>query len=184
METRIKGISMLHMVDYLTEHHGPEAVDRVAAKLSPAAARALKTGTAFEWFTVPTFAEIERCVIAEYYGGDLTQAWRMGKHDMEESMGKVYRFLFKFMSPASLIERSAKVFHTFVEGGRCVIDRVDDREIRATVEGIEPPDEAYCHDLRGSFLGLMSLCGIKEGVVEHDRCRLKGGATCSYRVRW
>jgi hypothetical protein len=182
--TRIKGISMIHMVDYLKAVHGAGSVDRVAARLSAKSAKALKVGTAFEWFDLPTFVEIERTVIALYYGGDIKEAWRMGKYDMEESMNKVYRFLFRFFSPATLIDRSAKVFHTFVEGGNCAIERVGGTEVRATIEGIEPLDECYCHDLRGSFLGLISLCGLKSGEAEHVTCRLRGDKTCSYHVRW
>jgi hypothetical protein len=183
-EVNVKGISLIHLRDFLVAAHGEEGLRAVAGSLSPGVAKALATPAAMAWYPLKDYVEIERAVIGRFYGGDVSQAARIGRHDLEESLNKVYRFLFQFMEPTFLIKRSARLWNTFISGGGIELEQPTPRSARIRLRDLDTLHPVYCHDLSGSFAGALSACGQGHAVVAHTECRFRGGKACVFEGRW
>lgn len=184
METRIKGVSLVNLAEFVLAHHGEEGMRKVERALPPDAAKVFATAVAFEWYPLRTMIAIEAQIMDAFYGGDYTQGWRLGSFDMERNLSTIYKVLFRFLSPADVVARSGKVFHTFVDQGAVEVIEHDPRRFTVRFPGLHTQHPVYCHDLLGSLRGTLAACGVKSPDIVHSACCLQGAPACTYDVSW
>ena len=185
-EPRVKGILPIHLNSYLVAHHGEAGLQQVCAQLSAAAAQMVKSPVAHEWYPHRDFLEAEETITRLLYAGDLSQAWRFGHFNMEESVNRVYRFLFRFLSPELLVQKSAKLWSTLMDQGQLTTESLGPRSIAVQVGGFVPGKPVWCHEMRGGLLGALAVCSIPEAQrrVTETACAFKGAAGCRFEIRW
>jgi hypothetical protein len=183
-EPRIKGVSFVHLHDFVAQNHKDEGIDKVVARLTPEQGRAFNVPNATEWYPLTTLIAVERAIVELYYAGDVQEAWRFGQYDLQLSVGRVYRFLFQMLQPTFLIKRGAKLWGTMVEGGKMSVEELEPRHVRVHFDDFNPIDRVYCNDMRGSLLGMLEACGIKSGAVTHPKCVLDGAKSMMFDVTW
>jgi hypothetical protein len=182
---RIKGISVIHLHDFVREFHGEDAPAKVGDGLSPPLSKMFQFASAFEWYPLEDHIAVEARIIDLFYGGRYEEGWRIGVHDMEASIGTVYKIAFRFLGPLDVITRSAKLFSTFVDQGSMeIVKQEGERHFVVRFPGLPVPHPVYCGDLRGSIIGTLRCCGVKEPRVEHIECALKGASGDGFDVRW
>jgi len=153
---------------------------RLRQKLSPAVLKVFSFPNASEWYPISWLVEIEKAACELFYGGDYREAWRFGYYDLEVSVSRIYRFLFRFLEPTFLFERTTKLWNTLVDQGRVVLDNKSN-PLTISFHDVHPPHSVYCHDVRGSLMGSLAACGAKDIVVDHPECVLQGKPACVYR---
>ena len=183
-EAKLKGISFVHFHEYLVEMHGEEGLKLISGGVSPRAAKTITQPNAAEWYPLADLVELERAFVDRFHGGDSTRSALIGCYDLERSVGKVYRFLFKFLEPAFLVKRSAKLWSTLVDQGRVEIEELEANRIVMRIHELNPLHAVYCNDIRGSSLGMLQACGVRTGVVEHTECVLDGKPACRFDIHW
>jgi len=184
VEPRIKGISLVHLSDFVRAEHGEDAHRELCRSLPGPEAKAFELPSAFDWYPLSQYIAIEKRVLEAQYGGDVKEAWRFGAFDLERALNVVYRIAFRFMSPADGGARSAKLFNTFIDQGAMEVTAQGDKRFLVRFPGLETADEVYCNDLRGSIIGTLRVCKIPEPKVEHVECRQRGGAVCTFEATW
>ncbi len=181
---RIRGVFLVHLGELLLKEHGPEALEKVAARLSPEAARALRAPANFDWYPMTDAVAIEQAVIDAFYGGDIAQAARFGRFDVHDSLKGIYRFLFRLLDTETLILKAGKVWSKYYDQGRLIAEKVGPRNVLLRVEGFNPVHPIHCHELTGAFYGAVDAARLKTGRVEHSECVLDGKQACLFEVRW
>jgi len=183
-ETRLKGIVLVHFRDYVIEKHGEKILDELLAGLSPEASKLLNSPAGYEWYPLKPVVEIEHAIVKRLFGGDLTQIAELGRYDMIEAISKIYRILFRFIDPATIVSVSGKLWSKFHDQGSLTAERVGPREVLVRVQGHQPLDVIHCHEVRGGLLGCFSVCNLPKGRADHLECVLQGAPACLYRLTW
>jgi len=181
----IKGISFVHLREFIRENFRPEGYEQICKAIRPAARKILELPLAMQWYPLEDLVDIEKTVAETFFGGDYKQAYRIGKYDLMKSIPGVYRPILIFMNATYLLKRSETLWSTMVDCGELRIKAdLDHRRAEATVRGLDPIHEVYCHDVSGSFAGALNACGEKGARVTHPECVLKGGKCCRFELTW
>jgi len=182
----LKGVIPFHLNQYLLSNFGEDGLGRVCAGLSPSAAQMLRTPVAHQWYPHADFLAAEEQACKLFYGGNYAEAWRFGAYNMEESIAKVYRFLFRFLSPELLMQKSAKLWSTFMDTGRLEFQSLGTSASVMRAIDVRPASTIWCHEMRGALLGALSVCKTPEGQrsVTETECVFRGGTCCRFESRW
>ncbi len=183
-DVRIKGVSFIHMNDFLREEFGEAGHAKVVAGLAPGVAQTLASAFGHEWYPFAHMVEIERALTQAHFGGDPRQIERFGYYDGTRQVGKVYRFLLKLLEPAFLIKQGNKLWRSYMSCGDFVSESTGPRSCVVRLSGYDPLDPAHCYDNVGSFKASLAVCGAKDPRVEHDECRLEGKPACVFHASW
>ncbi|MGC4116657.1 MAG: hypothetical protein QM765_19220 [Myxococcales bacterium] len=183
-EPHIKGVSFIHLADFLRQEFGEAGFSSVAARLGPGAAKTLSSPFGHEWYPLTHIVEIERALAEVHYGGDYKQIERFGAYDGKRQVGTVYRFMLKLAEPAFLLKLSRKLWRSYMDCGEVAVDNTGPRSAIARISGYDPLHVVHCHDGVGSFRASLEVCGAKDPKVEHVECRLSGKPACVFRLAW
>jgi len=180
---RIKGLSLMHLNDYMRETHGEEGYHRLLAALPPNVAETLKGAFGHEWYPLATLVECEKTFVDMFHGGDVTKTALFGKYDCARQIG-IYRVVLRHLNTDFLVKRGPLIWKNYMDSGECVSRETGDRIFEITLSGYDPMHRVHCYDAAGSFQGAVEVCGGKSVRVEHPTCRLEGGKACVYVCRW
>lgn len=183
-EINTKGLSFVHLRQYLLDHFGEKEFDRVCDALSPECAAIFRSPFAHEWYPLKIQAAIEAKTIELLYQGDYRRAEDFGRNDAQKQIGSVYRFLLAIMAPGFLVKKADRLWKLSMSGGRCEVDQVNERGCRVRLSAYNSHHEVLCYDWLGSFKGMLEVCGVKNPVVEHTACRFRSSLYCEYLLRW
>lgn len=183
-EVRIKGVSFIHMNDFLREEFGEAGHAKVVTRIGPAAAKTLASAFGHEWYPFAHIVETERALADVHFGGDASRLERFGFYDGTRQVGKVYRFLLKLLEPAFLLKQGNKLWRSYMDCGDLVTESTGPRSCQAKLSGYDPLHLAHCFENVGTFRASLMVCGAKDPKVEHVDCRLKGAPACVYRASW
>ncbi|HEY3451289.1 MAG TPA: hypothetical protein VGK67_33330 [Myxococcales bacterium] len=183
-DTHVKGVALAHFREFALQKVGEKGLEEIAATLSPAAAKAFTSPAACDWYELAAIVEIEHALARRLFNGDETAAAQLGEYDVEESISKVYRILFRLLDPATIIKKSGQLWSRFYDRGEVRVELLGPRRALVHVSGHGPREEIHCHEIRGGLLGCIKVCGIKTGKAEHTACVLKGAPACTYELTW
>jgi hypothetical protein len=186
MAANLKGISFLHLRELVEKEQGRAGLERLTASLSEEARSILALPSPMAWYPLPRLIEIERRYVDLFHAGDVRQAARIGQYDIEASLSGVLKVFMRLVSVSFLVEKTAKLWSQMVDQGRMEFDGFDPRSGHGAINvvGLDPIDDVYCNDLRGSYIGAVRACGGKDVVAEHTECVLRGGGKCRFEMRW
>ncbi|MGC4118684.1 MAG: DUF2378 family protein [Myxococcales bacterium] len=182
-EVKTKGVTLVHLRQYVVERFGEEGLARVAAALPPAQAQLLQSPFAHEWYPNRDHAQIEAKVMEVLFGG-ISKARDFGYYDASLTVGFVYRVLLRVLDPGLLVKKSATLWKLMMSGGKCEVEVTSPTSCKVKLSGYDQHHEVLCYDWIGSFQGSLETCGAKQVQVAHPECRFHGAAHCLYEVRW
>lgn len=183
-QIKIKGLSMVHMHQFLVERFGEEGLGRVLAALPPEQAQFLRSPKAKEWYPLRNHALIEAKVMEVLYGGDLSRSKEFARYDAALQIGNVFKLLLRVLDPGFLIKKSGSLWSQSMSGGRCEVESTGPSSCRMKLSGYDQVHEVMCHDWQGTVEGMLTVCGAKETTVTHPECRFHGAPHCLYEIRW
>ncbi|MGC4117992.1 MAG: hypothetical protein QM765_26270 [Myxococcales bacterium] len=117
-DTRVKGVALAHFREFVLERLGEKGLDEVAATLSPTAAKMLTSPAGFDWYELGPVIEIEHALVKRLFDGDIKACAELGEYDVDESINKIYRILFRLLDPATLIKKSGQLSVALLRPGR------------------------------------------------------------------
>ncbi|MGC4114509.1 MAG: hypothetical protein QM765_07835 [Myxococcales bacterium] len=180
----MKGVAMVHFREYVLKRAGEEGLEEIAATLSPAASKMLTQPAACDWYELAPVVEIEHALVNKFFNGDITAVAQLGEFDAVESISRIYRILFRFLDPATLVKKSSQLWSRYYDRGELKVDQLGPRRLAVHVTGHAPRELIHCHEFRGGLLGCIRVCGFDTGRVEHSACVLSGAPACTYELTW
>lgn len=181
---RIKGVSLYNHLEFVTRTFGEAGADAVLAKVPPRSLEAVKASVAFEWYPLLAIADLDQAIVEVHYGGDASQAWRMGAYSFEKHVTTIYRVLMHTLQTAFVLKRAGALAARVVDGSSIVIRQDGAGAALIQMSGYQSPSPTFCHLVRGCMMGVLFACGHKDATVEHLRCNPGPLEACEYRARW
>jgi len=180
-----KGISFLHLAQFVRSRFGEQAWLEILGDLKPPAREVFRgVLLASGWYPYSTYAEALDLIVRRHLGGKPEAAREIGANDLESSLNTVYRFLYRAGSPAFIIRMSSLLWRNYFNVGRMVVEESGREHARVRIEGFLPPTKAVCWDIFGSMCRGLELSGATAIDAGHTECPLEGGTVMRYEATW
>jgi len=183
-QIKIKGLSMVHLRQFIVERFGEDGLARVLAALPADQASFLNSPFAHEWYPLRNHALVEAKAMEVLYDGDYSKSKEFARYDAALQIGSVYRVILRVLDPGFLIKKSGSLWKQTMSGGRCDVESTGPSSCRLKLSGYDQVHEVMCFDWQGTVEGMLKICGAKESVVTHPECRFHGAPHCLYDISW
>jgi len=117
MSARIKGQAFLGFLDTLERVRGVETRRQVTAGLPEDVRAALRNGeiVAMGWYSIEWYGSVHAAARA-VCGPSVSR--EIGREAARSDFNTIYRFILKFLSPATLLKKSSNIFALFCDEGK------------------------------------------------------------------
>jgi hypothetical protein len=128
---QIKGSALQGLLQFIRQTFGEDGFQAILKRASPEA-RALVTQPvlANEWYSGPLTMELRRCVIDEFYRGQVERIRALGRFSAELTLRGVYKVAVRIGSPTWFVGRLSMLFERMLRPGKV---RVIDHAARRVV---------------------------------------------------
>jgi hypothetical protein len=185
LDPMCKGISLVHLHDFVVSRHGEAGLEKVCASLNPEVAKSLRFPLAWEWYPLPSVVDVDVAVCDALYERDYAKGgWLIGQFDLDRSVRSVYRFFFQFLAPTFVIRRAAKLWSTYYNCGRLQVEETGPKSCTASLTDFDLRHRCLCEVLRGAFAGALAATGVKNVRMEHPECLLDGKPASRFVGEW
>ena len=176
---KIKGVIFASRRQFLTDIN---ALDTVAAKLSPKTAAQLRTSLASAWYDFASLVELDRAIYDVHHLKQPNILALAGAASAEYGIGKVY----KALDSAELIKflENEAMFHSQFQKFGNVEFQQTPRGGRMVYTNYPVYSPVYCASAVGFFLEAILRHGGHDPTVIESRCQCHGQQSCTYELTW
>ena len=180
-----KGLSFLHLSDFVRARFGDEAWLRIYGDLKPQSREIFSRQIlASAWYSYEAYAEALDLIVQRFFGGKIESARAVGAYDLEASLNTVYRMLYRAGSPAFIIRMSSLLWRSYFNVGTMVVEESGRGFASVRIEEFTPPSQAVCWDIFGSMCRGLELSGAQSVKAAHTACPARGGDVMRYEATW
>jgi uncharacterized protein (TIGR02265 family) len=182
---KIKGGIIVSRREFVQEHFGEDAWDKVQAALPEDDQRALAGSIlATAWFPFELGDRLDKAIVDVMGGGDQKVFEQLGVKSAQRSLAQSHKSFLTPGDPQSFMKKSPAIYRFYYDTGR--------REYRETgptsgvmttydAETFSAPD---CLTVIGWYKEALRQCGAKDVTVVEEECRARGDACCRYTISW
>lgn len=184
--TRLKALSVLQSVELVQKKHGDAALERIKAALSADARRAIYESHLLpsDWIDLRHATE-HLVAYDRLIGQSDGVAAKALVHELAVAQTSgIYRILFAFTSPRTLIEKTARLWPRYYDRGESVGQMVDEHSCSLRIVGC--PDLPKHHDwmIDPFFVHVLARTGALEVESRHSKCVAQGDDCCLSEYSW
>ena len=180
-----KGLAVSSRLRWVQETHGPEALERLQASLSPVNQALLAQHVLpHAWVPMSLFIEVNVAADRMFGQGDLALCFELGAWAAEATLPKVFKLFYRLGSPMFIFERAAKLWSAHYDTGRLEPTRDPDGVVRLLIREVESPHRAHCLSVLGWAAKSIELSGSKRTLAEERHCRTRGAPHCELALAW
>ena len=176
---KVKGVIFASRKQFLTETN---ALDAVAAKLSPKTAAQLRTPLASAWYDFATLVELDRAVYDVHHLKQPNILALVGAASAEYGIGKVYKALDS-EELVKFLENEATFHSQFQRFGNVEFQQTP-RGGRMIYTSYPVYSPIYCASAVGFFLEAILRHGGHDPTVIEARCQCHGQPSCTFELTW
>ena len=163
---------------------GAGATARVLAELDASDRELLSGISVLGWYPVEPILRYHHALDRVFGNGDLSVCMRAGRFSAGWAFNNVLKFLLRFQTPFSLMERAGNVWDRYHDSGRWEIEAQGRQRTLGHLHEFTVRDPAFCARLRGWVHGAVELTGGKRVVVVESRCVSRGHDHCAFLSSW
>ncbi len=182
---QVKGNLILSRRWFLAERGGPEAMNRVASKLAPAALDLLERPVMpFTWYPFGLLMDIDAAIVSEFMAGNVKRMEAFG-HDLGmRDIEGVYRVFLSVASPVFALSKvSALGSLYFRESTLAFISTGRDRG-EVELVGRSMPLYMCQYGILGWLTAVLEVAKAKGIEVVHTSCVHTGSFRCRWHCDW
>jgi len=176
---KVKGVIFASRKQFLTEMN---ALDAVAAKLSPKTAAQLRTPLASGWYDFASLVEVDRAIYDVFHAKQPNILALVGAASAEYGIGKVYKALDS-KELVKFLENEATFHSQFQRFGNVEFQQTP-RGGRMIYTNYPVYSPIYCASAVGFFLEAILRHGGHDPTVIEARCQCHGQQSCTYELTW
>jgi hypothetical protein len=183
MGIRVKGQAILAFERTLIEMHGRGAMTPLRSDLLPDMLTALESREvlAMGWYPMEWFASLHGAAQKAYGPGVSREIGRLAtRHDVTT----LYRFILRFVSPATLMGQMKRIFGMVCDSGGVLVEENREGSARVRFVGCAGANRGTWEDMLGSIETLLELCGGREASARVISGGADGDATMSCLLTW
>lgn len=187
---KLKAASLINNIALARELLGAEALDALVATL-PDETRGLfsRPLLAVEWIPVDDWLPFQTALLERSFNNDEPAFRQMVRLVCERDFSTFYKVILKLLSPAYVVERTAKLWSTYNDSGELKITRQEKRgertHITLRLQGYETKYRVFGIVLHGFIEQVMKMAGARELHVQRIFNMVgSGGFDCEFQVSW
>lgn len=122
---RVKAASCIHTLEMTKETFGQDVLERMKPHL-PAASRALleRRLSPVEWLAVSEWQPVNEAILDHLCAGDEQRYIGFFRRVCERDFSTLYKTFLKVLSPTYVLDRTAKLWSTYNDGGTLTLVRL------------------------------------------------------------
>jgi hypothetical protein len=184
--TQLKALSVLQTIELVRKKHGDAAVERIQAQLGADARRDIygRHLQSTDWVDVRHATENLVAYDAVVGQGDGRAGQDLVRELAAAQITGVYRVLFAFTSPGTLMEKSGRLWPRYYDRGESVGEMLAESRGRLRISGC--PDLPRHHDwmIQPFVEVVLQRTGARDVVGAHVKCVANGDTCCVSEFHW
>jgi hypothetical protein len=181
---RIKGGILRARLDWLTIHHGEEAVAEVASRLDEPFTESLsRLVLATNWYPFELLVTVDRA-IADLVGGKPEPTWlELGRHSAQLNLTTTYKAFTKG-APHSFFAREASFHEQFLDFGKARYEQTGENSGLIVRYEYHCYSRVFCLSARGYYERALVLHSADAPTVAETACICAGESSCIFEMQW
>jgi len=182
---KIKGLVLQSRREFVKEHFGEQAWERVLVAL-PSADRELLGGVIFaaKWYPFETGERLDKAVVDVLGEGDERVFEELGVKSARRSLAKEHASFLAPGDPQAFMRKAHSIYQFYYDTGYRKYEQTGPSSGVMTTYEAQTFSLPDCLTVVGWYKEALRMCGAKEVEIVEEECRAKGGSCCRYRVRW
>lgn len=182
----IRGAVIASRLKFVREKAGPEARERVLARLPPADQEVLRGWLqSAAWYPFDLNQRLDDAIAAVLSPDDRRRVFlEMGRASAEANLLAGQRAFVKPGDPQALLRAAPEIYAAYYAAGRREYERSGETSAVLRTYEAESVTAEDCLTVVGWHLRAIELCGGRDVTVVETRCRARGHAFCEYRCDW
>jgi hypothetical protein len=180
---RVRATTIRVRDHFVNARYGKTAREKFRAAASPQLRHALMS-TGDTWVDFAMFIEATDLVCSMFGGGNLVLAREIGRYGAETNMGTWRAIVHRLLSPRVLLGIAAGLWSHHYDGGRLVVEAVNESGVRVKIIDFPAPHRTHCLAIEGWVERTIELGRPRAVRVRKVGCRLDGGPACEFVAEW
>lgn len=182
---KIKGLVLNARKDFVKEHFGEEAWEKVLNALSSQDQEVLKDIIlTAKWYPFEIGERLDKAIVSELGRGRERIFEEIGVKSAQRGLTKVHKSFITPGDPQAFMKKANFIYKFYYDTGyREYEETGPDSGVLITYEAetFSVPD---CLTVIGWYKEALKLCGAEYVEAVEEECRAKGGSCCRYRFQW
>lgn len=180
---RVRSTTIRVRDHFVNARYGRTARERFRAAASPDLRAALLT-SGDTWVDFGLFIEASELVCSMFGGGDPRLAREIGRFGAETNMGTWRGIVHRLLHPRTLLGIAANLWGHHYDGGRLVVETVNESQVRVRLVDFPRPHITHCLAIEGWIERTVELGRPRQAHVQKTGCRLRGASSCEIVAGW
>ncbi|MFA4948012.1 MAG: heme NO-binding domain-containing protein [Candidatus Krumholzibacteriia bacterium] len=181
----IKGLVIQARKEFVEEHFGKDAWQKVLETLPPDDRKALcDLILTARWYPFELGERLDRAIVNVLGEGKEKFFEEIGAKSAQRSLTKVHKSFLTPGDPQAFLKKSDVIYKFYYDTGRCEYAQTGPTSgVMTTYEAktFSVPD---CLTVLGWYKEALRMCGARNVEGIEEECRAKGGSCCRYRFKW
>lgn len=182
-KARVKGGALQARMEFVRDHGGDAAVERVLARLSDSDAKICRQPLSAMWYPFEVNERLDDAIAAEMSMGEKVFEL-MGEKSATHNLTSTHRVFVTDRDPHGLLKRAAQIYQMYYDTGRREYEHAGDTKAILRTYEAETFSKHDCLTVVGWHRKAIEMCGGKSVRVTETRCRARGGNCCEYVCEW
>jgi uncharacterized protein (TIGR02265 family) len=182
----IRGSVLASRLKFVREKGGPEARDRVIARLPAEDQQVLRSWLeSAAWYPFELNQRLDDAIAQELSPDDRRRVFlEMGRASAEANLLAGQRKFVKDGDPQALLAGAPEIYAAYYAKGRRTYEKAGNTAAILRTYDAESVTAEDCLTVVGWHIRAIELCGGKDVKVVETACRARGQALCEYRCEW
>jgi len=185
---QVKGVLLVHLREYVIEHHGAEVWDALTPRLAvadPGVWQGLILSSS--WYPVRVWNHAFSAFLTGR--SDARAELRQIAHFVSErDLSTVFRMLLRIAPPEFVLSRLGALWSRYFDMGSMRPTKLGPRHWEAVLDAPvgedAAPGELTCMGISGWIERALERTGTRNARIVQTHCRFRGAAHCDYDLTW
>ncbi len=181
---KIKGLVLLARREFVKEHFGEEAWEKVVKALPAQDQQELNYILATKWYSFETGKRLDRAVVNVLGKGKIGFFEEIGAESARRSLTKEHKLFLTPGDPQAFMKKASTIYKFYYDTGYRTYQQTGPHSGVMTTFEAETFSAPDCLTVIGWYKEALKLCGAKRVQVVEEECRARGDSCCRYRLQW
>jgi len=182
---KIKGVVLRAREDFITDHFGDDAWQRVLDALPAEDRNTLqKMLLASRWYPFAIGERLDKAIGETLGDGSRRIFEDIGVKSAERILAMEHRTFLTQGIPQAFLKKAGIIYNFYYDTGYREYEKKGPTSGVLTTYEAETYSEHDCLTVIGWYREALKMCGATDVRIIEEECRAKGGSCCRYLVEW
>lgn len=182
---QIKGMVISARKEFVDEHFGPGAWEKVVESLSPDDQGFFKDLVlTAKWYPFEVGERLDNAIVGVLGEGDEEIFEEIGAKSAKKSLTQVHKSFLTPGDPQAFMRKADLIYKFFYDTGHREYKETGPSSGIMTTYDVKTFSVPDCLTVIGWYKEALHMCGAKNVEIEEEECRARGGKCCRYAVSW